>query len=288
MKPLQALLFHGHWKPVKTLRRRLERHKNPGLEIVLITKGEFWWQVEGRREKVKPETIFYTLPWQEHGGVGEVQPNAELFYICLALAEACDKPRRTFEFHPAFGFAPSEEREISSALVSSSTHALRATPDADWLMRAAFHTLEEASRLGQRPRAQSLLKLLVIELARCASEQHPNAIQHDPADEAERRVRKFVEMLRGRYREPWTLESMSQASRLRRTHFAQLLKRHTGDSPVTFLNRLRVERACEMLTGTGKSITEIAFETGFNSSQYFATVFRQFVQADPRSLRKRL
>jgi AraC-like DNA-binding protein len=40
-----------------------------------------------------------------------------------------------------------------------------------------------------------------------------------------------------------------------------------------------------MLRESEKSITEIAYEAGFNSSQYFATVFKQFTDTDARSFR---
>jgi AraC family L-rhamnose operon regulatory protein RhaS len=60
----------------------------------------------------------------------------------------------------------------------------------------------------------------------------------------------------------------------------------TGDTPITYLNRLRVRHADQLLKTTDHSITDIAFECGFQSSQYFATVYRQFTGKNPGASRK--
>jgi AraC-like DNA-binding protein len=103
--------------------------------------------------------------------------------------------------------------------------------------------------------------------------------------EAERRVRKLIDILVARDAEPWTLPSMSAACRLGRTQFSQILKKQTGDTPVTYLNRLRLREAQRLLRHSTKPITEIALVVGFNSSQYFATVFKEFTGMDARSFR---
>ena len=45
------------------------------------------------------------------------------------------------------------------------------------------------------------------------------------------------------------------------------------------------QRAQELLRKSRKSVTEIALEVGFNSSQYFATVFKEFTGTEARALR---
>jgi transcriptional regulator GlxA family with amidase domain len=46
-----------------------------------------------------------------------------------------------------------------------------------------------------------------------------------------------------------------------------------------------VEKAQELLRETQKSITDVAMETGFNSSQYFSTVFRRYTGYAPARYR---
>ena len=78
---------------------------------------------------------------------------------------------------------------------------------------------------------------------------------------------------------------MSQTAGLGRTRLSQLIKERTGDSPIMYLNRLRIRKAQELLRETRQSITEIAFACGFQSSQYFARTFKHLTGKTPRDYR---
>ena len=62
----------------------------------------------------------------------------------------------------------------------------------------------------------------------------------------------------------------------------------TGTAPLAWLIEQRVTRACAMLRHTDKRITEIAFEVGFNDSNYFTRQFRKATGFSPRDYRLRL
>ena len=52
-----------------------------------------------------------------------------------------------------------------------------------------------------------------------------------------------------------------------------------------YINKLRLERACYLLTHTDKNIMEIADSLGFNNQRYFSTVFKQFYKITPTAYR---
>ena len=79
---------------------------------------------------------------------------------------------------------------------------------------------------------------------------------------------------------------MAAACRLKRTQFAILTKKLTGDAPSLLLNRFRVRQAQQSLKTSNKSITEIAFNTGFDSSQYFSRVFQKLAGTTPSEYRR--
>lgn len=279
---IEGLEFYGEWKAAKKT-HQLPRHKNPGLELVLVSKGELRWEVENKEIELRADTLFYTLPWQEHGGVEEMQPSCEISYLCIKLGKTYAKPQRRFRFHRTFGFTPAEDRIISSALTQCRTQAIPANNEVAWLF-SHFFKLARGSEPLRDSRARDTIKLMVTCLADAAATGHGS---ESPIFEAERRVRKFIDLLNMRYAEPWTLGAMSAACRLGRTQFSELLKKHTGDTPVTYLNRIRLHEAQRLLSQSNKPITEIGLEVGFNSSQYFATVFKEFTDLDARSFRAR-
>ncbi len=79
---------------------------------------------------------------------------------------------------------------------------------------------------------------------------------------------------------------MAEACRLKRTQFETLVKELTGDAPSYLLNRFRVRQSQLSLKNNEKSITDVAFEAGFGSSQYFARVFKNMMGMTPSEYRR--
>ena len=74
---------------------------------------------------------------------------------------------------------------------------------------------------------------------------------------------------------------------LHHRHFADRSKR-TGITYIQYLNELRVQRACKLLTSSGmNSISSVAFNSGFNSLTNFNRVFRTIMKYSPKEYLKR-
>jgi len=55
----------------------------------------------------------------------------------------------------------------------------------------------------------------------------------------------------------------------------------TGSSPIAWLIEQRIQRAAQMLRRTTRSVTDIAFEVGFNDSNYFTRQFTKRTGLSP-------
>jgi AraC-like DNA-binding protein len=128
----------------------------------------------------------------------------------------------------------------------------------------------------------ALSRTVLCELVRSI---HRVESQNTENSASQRRVLDFVEELRARCSEPWTLDSMAAACRLKRTQFETLTRELTGDAPSFLLNRFRVRQSQLSLKNNDKSVTDVAFEAGFGSSQYFARVFKGLVGMTPSEYR---
>lgn len=76
------------------------------------------------------------------------------------------------------------------------------------------------------------------------------------------------------------MENMSLSSYKKK--FVQI----TGIPPGEYILQEKIRKSKDLLLSTQLSITEIAFEYGFSSSQYFATVFKRFCYMSPSQFRK--
>ena len=263
--------------------RSLGTHRDGGLEIILLEKGALNWQIEGRVERVAAGSVYFSLPWQEHGSVDEFEPGHFWHWVQIALDGRCDRPRRRFRFHPALGFTPAEERRISGLLTSGGRHCYRAGVRMAWVLPTLVEELGRPERAGAPAYIDTLARLAVLELARCI-EAGETAAENT---ESERRVDAFIARLREQPDQEWTLDEMGRRCGLGRTRFAALCRRISGDSPLRLVNRTRIEHAKVWLKTTKEPVTAIAFACGFSSSQYFARVFRMFTGMEASAYRRR-
>ncbi len=78
--------------------------------------------------------------------------------------------------------------------------------------------------------------------------------------------------------------------RLHLLHHAQPLcrtfKKLTGYTVIQYINILKIQKACDLLHETRKSITEIALDCGFNSTMYFCKTFKAILNITPTDYRK--
>lgn len=85
-----------------------------------------------------------------------------------------------------------------------------------------------------------------------------------------------------------TVGDMADSMGYSESHFRALFRKISDISPVQFLQHLRIETAQRLIRERRLSLTEIAFEVGFNSSQYFSNVFKKQVGLSPREYRNAL
>src|SRR5688572_3936088 len=71
-------------------------------------------------------------------------------------------------------------------------------------------------------------------------------------------------------------------------HFSRIFKQGTSSSPYQYLLSIRLNHAESLLRQSSKTITDICFESGFNSLEHFATIFRRRFKMNPSEYRRML
>ena len=99
------------------------------------------------------------------------------------------------------------------------------------------------------------------------------------------RLRRVTELVHAKLEEELTLSEMAQCAGLSTSHFLEMFRKSTGESPHQFVQRQRVERAKEMLREAEMRVLDVAVACGFKTQQHFARVFRQMCGASPTEYR---
>jgi AraC-like DNA-binding protein len=84
---------------------------------------------------------------------------------------------------------------------------------------------------------------------------------------------------------PWTVASLARLARASRSQFAEQFKDAVGDTPARYLTRVRMERAERMLRA-GASVTDIAYQLGYESDAGFSRAFRRHAGVSPSLWRR--
>ena len=125
--------------------------------------------------------------------------------------------------------------------------------------------------------------------------EHQNtasAISKLPALRPSTRWELYKRLLRGRDALLSSLDSqvalkeVARAACLSPYHFHRAFSQAFGLTPHQYLTRHRLARAAHLLRGSGRSVTEICFEAGFESPGSFSTLFRRYFGLSPREFRQ--
>jgi AraC-like DNA-binding protein len=82
-----------------------------------------------------------------------------------------------------------------------------------------------------------------------------------------------------------TIQQVAEEMGVSYSNFRKLFKEHTGLSPATYQQDLRLQRAKELLSTTDMSIKEIAYRLNFDSPDYFSAKFKLKTGYKPSDLR---
>lgn len=81
--------------------------------------------------------------------------------------------------------------------------------------------------------------------------------------------------------EAMSLEDLARVAGVSRFHFARQFRARTGESPMGYLLRTRVERAKALLRDSHVRVVDISAELGFADQSHFTRSFRRLVGMPP-------
>jgi AraC family transcriptional regulator len=95
-----------------------------------------------------------------------------------------------------------------------------------------------------------------------------------------RRVRAYIDDHIG---ERISLDELAGQAGVSRFHFARQFRLSTGESPMGYLRRLRIERSKSILQNRDTTIAEVAARLGFSDQSHFTRIFGRLVGVSPGS-----
>jgi AraC family transcriptional regulator len=95
-----------------------------------------------------------------------------------------------------------------------------------------------------------------------------------------RRVRGYIDSHIG---DRISLDELAREAGVSRFHFARQFRLSTGESPMEYLRRVRIERSKSILQTRDATIAEVAARLGFSDQSHFTRIFGRLVGVSPGS-----
>ncbi len=261
-------------------------HCNPGIEMIIVLDGRTVREMRDRKAVqfiggqflVIPPGVLHRPQWN---------PNRPC-KLCWLNFDICNPHavRNT-------PFTSHDLSQLNRQFTSASGHILDASPHLTDLFKSLQQTLAQlpGGRSGtkkpdcRRPADRKLSLKLRIALAQIILEAANSLGNRDPVHENEY-VHAAQEYIQAHMRETIHFSQVARHVGFGKSWLYREFKEATGLTPNDYLIRVRHIAACKMLIDTQKSITVIAMEVGYASSQYFCRIFRRYSGQTPTAFRR--
>ncbi|MDY3071789.1 MAG: AraC family transcriptional regulator [Eubacteriales bacterium] len=266
----------------------LPRHRHDYVQINYILKGGARHMIGGHAFEVTKGDIFIVPPYVPH----RILPSED-------AAASDDGTICEFEFAPEFinsnftdyaeaksffDFAYIEPFLVTEAHVRpflNLTGSLQL--EVEGILDEAYAEYTE-----KRDGYGLVIKSLLLKLLVLVGRRYTEAIRADGSiyDRHSRAIHDVMRFAEEHYPEEISLADAARIAMLSPSYFRNMFKSVTGKTFVEYLMQVRLAHACERLTRTADSVTDICGAVGFNSVAHFNKSFKRIIGETPSEYRK--
>ena len=240
-------------------------HRHRGMEITYCVQGSVKFDCGGRVYSIIPGNVFISRPGDVHR-LRDNPKGAKLYWIFL------DLPKRDERL---LGLDAAESKWLVRELRQLPRRAFSAPSEVGSCYERLFRVLdaEKPKTVARRLKLQAAVLQLLIALAE-AGKSAAGGVR-------DIRFQSLVDRMRREPKKAFSMEEAAKELRLSPNTVRARFKLFTGLSPQSFMMKCRIHKAQDLLREGKLSVTEIAAELGFSTSQNFAIRFRQEAGKSP-------
>lgn len=248
---------HGY--PYETVRW----HFHPEYELNLVTHTSGRCYVGDYTGSFEPGQLYLVGPNVPHNWISEVPGNNSIAERSLVLQFSGKSITSGIEAFPELSLLGGLLVKSQRGILFSKAISAKAAPMLQELMHA--------KGFARVHLFLQLLELLTMDLhsTLLASEQ----FRPDPAGYQSSTINQVMSYLAEHLSEPLSEADLARYAGMESGSFSRFFRRNTDVPFVKYLNRLRINKACEMLISSDTPVTEICYACGFNNVSNFNRKF---------------
>jgi AraC-like DNA-binding protein len=247
-----------------------------GLRIYYCIEGRFEWRINHQSCIFYPGDVALILPGTPFGSDNGVLEIGAFTWIQLALERLDNGHIQPGRWS---GLSDSEGAAIGKILSLSPSPVLSRFNEVGKIFKC-IHAELFGNEVGYQACINHQLDELLVQVARKMTQQSHSARDFPKT------FMHLEEVLRKDLSHQWTVEEMAALVGMGTTLFTEKVKSYSGFSPINYLINIRISEAIKLLKRPDITVTDIALDTGFYSSQHFSTTFKKLTGYRPSEFRK--
>ncbi|WP_409298011.1 AraC family transcriptional regulator [Peribacillus sp. SCS-26] len=248
-------------------------HWHEELQFILILKGESIYQVNEERIDLQAGEGLFINSGCLH--MAEEKALSECVYICLNVS-------------PQFIVLPELYPEYMSPYIQEgSLPFLLLNPKEPWA-KDILHSVGEITK-SLNSKAPNYEMDISIQLALIWK----NMITHGFQTKNEKagmlsneRMKKMIQWIQIHYEGKIMLEDIARAGQLSRSECCRYFKRILKKTPLTYVSEYRIQKSLLFLQQPETTVTEAAFQAGYNSTSHFIEKFKEYMNMTPLAYKR--
>lgn len=270
---LSGLGNFTHWRLTNSLPPTPMHFHSGIIEMHCMVKGKRISVLENNGQPksytIMGNEIFLTFPYELHSTGSQPQAPCEFYALQLV----------TKEHDHILGMNKEYSNALCSQLLSLKHRHLTLSATALQLIRTAFNLFSSPNAHDFHTAVQYLSCFLhnLVYLQPIGDE----IVR--PIDASIQRTLDYIDI---NYDRALPLAELADASGYSLSRFKAKFKEEVGITPTEFISMQKIEKAKLLLETTSCSITELAFDLGFSSSNYFCSVFKKHTGISPYQYKK--
>ncbi|MDX1955858.1 MAG: helix-turn-helix domain-containing protein [Chitinophagaceae bacterium] len=174
------------------------------------------------------------------------------------------------------------EVEIVDGAVITEHDNIYSSGGANSLWNLVLYLIE---KYADRETAIMIAKFFALDIGR--DNQTQFAIFKGQRNHHDTEIQKVQEHIETNFEEKMTIEDLAAVIHTGRRTFERRFKQATNNTPIEYIQRVRVEAAKKFFEGSRKSVTEVMYEVGYSDTKAFRDIFKKITGLTPIEYRNK-
>jgi len=241
-------------------------HKS-AIEICYLAKGRQIYRVKGRDYHLSGGDIYIAFPDEEHSTGRNPEEKSILYWVVVKLKG----------IKSILGLPAEQTRELRANLLKIQNRHFKGAARLREILDSIILACTDRNLKMKKLFVQNRISDFLLTLLECSRKP----LKIDPR----RNIQPVLDYIENNLTEKISINDLAKTAGLSPSRFKAKFKMMMGMPPMEYVLRRKINKAVEMLKTGAKSITDIAFDLDFSSSQYFATVFKRYTGKRPRDFK---